>query len=86
MNDIWLSNLTLIRSLYAGKLLVDRGSQNLFSGVDNLNIPMKRKLEVFEFIFLAVAKRGSAEEEKGKEVWGEIKTNLREGKGIAMGL
>lgn len=54
---------------------------------------MQRKLEASKFIFLAVAKRGSVEEEKGKEgweqgsgVWGEIKRKLREGKDIARGL
>ena len=55
-----------------------------------MNVPMQRKLEASKCIFLAVAKRGSAEEEERKEgweqrsgVWGEIKRKLREGKVIA---
>lgn len=57
-----------------------------------MNIPMHRKLEASEFIFLAVAIRESAEKGKGKkgceqesDVWGEIKRKLRKGKIVARG-
>lgn len=55
-----LSSLTLIKSLYAGKLLADRDSQNL-SGVDQFTCSYAEKVGGFQIYFLVVAKRGSAE-------------------------
>lgn len=55
-----LSSLTLIKSLYAGKLLADRDSQNL-SGVDKFTCSYAEKVGDFQIYFLVVAKRGSAE-------------------------
>lgn len=82
-----------IRLLHAGKLPVDRCSQNPFSGLGQFEYSYAEKVGGFQIYFFSSTKRGSAEEGEGKkgceqesDVWGEIKSKLRKGKGVARGL
>lgn len=88
MNRTWLSNLTLIRSLHVGKLLVDRGRPSLFSGIGQFECSYADKAGGFQIYFFFLAKRGSAEKEKKKRRLGAGELcsgwNRKETKGKSM--
>lgn len=52
-----LSKLTLIISLYAGKLLADRDSQNLLSEVDKFACLYAEKIRGFQIYFFSGSKK-----------------------------
>lgn len=52
-----LSNLILIRSLYVGKLLADRDSQNLLRGIDQFAYSYAEQAGGFQIYFFSGSKK-----------------------------
>lgn len=71
-----LSNLTLIRSLYAGKLLADRDSQNHLSEVDQFACSYAEKFLGFQIYFFSGSKERFSRIGKRKGRLGAAKQSL----------